>query len=298
VPFAFSFFYVVMNVGALVAPLTVAALRERIRQPRAFSVGPLTMTMSSSQLMFAIATGATLLSLLLVVWVPEPPDAKTGPRENPFAILKSVVAEKTFWRFMLLVGLLGIVLLAFQHAHMTWPKYTMREFGKDFPWARYWAINPAMVILLTPIVTAITRRFDAFKCLVAGSMVSASSILAMAFSTTITASVVFIVTLSLGEAVWSPRLYEYATVIAPKGREASYMGLTRLPFFLAKPIAGFSSGVLLAHYCPEVGERQSHLMWAILGAATVAAPIAILLFRKVIQPDKGEPEGAPAEVPA
>ena len=44
----------------------------------------------------------------------------------------------------------------------------------------------------------------------------------------------FVVLLSEGEAIYSPRLYEYTAAIAPKGQEASYMALSSLPFFLAK----------------------------------------------------------------
>ena len=44
----------------------------------------------------------------------------------------------------------------------------------------------------------------------------------------------FVVLLSVGEAFYSPRLYEYTAAIAPKGQEASYMAMSSLPFFLAK----------------------------------------------------------------
>lgn len=297
--FGFSFFYVVMNVGAFVAPQTVSFFRKRFREPWHGQVAGVDVTMSSSQLVYAIATVATLLALVLALSVPEPPKAEgDAAKESPLAILRSVVSEKAFFRFMLLVSLLSIVQLAFQHAHLTWPKYTMRELGKDFPFASWWSLNPLLVIFLSPFVTAATKRFDPFKSIVAGAFVSSVSMLAMAVSTSLAASVVFIVVLSLGEAVWSPRLYEYTTVIAPKGREASYMGLSKLPLFVAKPVAAFSSGLLLARYCPETGERSSRTMWAILGLVTLAAPIAIVLLRKVIRPDapprdEGEP-GQPA----
>ena len=54
------------------------------------------------------------------------------------------------------------------------------------------------------------------------------------------------VMLSVGEALWSPRLYEYAATIAPKGQEASYMALSSLPLFGAKLMVGITSGTMLA----------------------------------------------------
>ena len=63
----------------------------------------------------------------------------------------------------------------------------------------------------------------------------------------------FVVLFSVGEAFYSPRVYEYAAAIAPKGLEASYSALSYVPFLLAKLLMGTFSGMLLARYCPEQG---------------------------------------------
>jgi hypothetical protein len=98
----------------------------------------------------------------------------------------------------------------------------------------------------------------------------------------------FIALLSVGESIYSPRLYEYAAAIAPKGQEASYMSLSYLPFFLAKlPVAMFS-GVLLARFCPETGPRDSAALWLIIALATTIAPLGLFLLRRYIQvPEAG-----------
>lgn len=287
VPFGFSFFYVVMNVGAFVAPLTIGALRRGFPKKVLLSlplVGP--HFASSSQIMFAIAALATLCAVFCVVAMR--PDAEVDgtlprPAENPLRILREVTKEREFWGFMLLVSLLVLVKLIFQHAHQTWPKYAMREFGHDFDWAWFWAINPAMVMLLTPVATALTRHLSPFRSIVVGAVVTSLSVFAMAFSTSVPASVAFIVLLSMGEMVWSPRLYEYTATVAPPGREASYMGLSQLPMFLAKPAVGWTSGLMLATWCPEVGDRHSQLMWLVIGATTLAGPVLLVVLRHVIE---------------
>jgi MFS family permease len=98
----------------------------------------------------------------------------------------------------------------------------------------------------------------------------------------------FMALLSVGESIYSPRLYEYAAAIAPKGQEASYMSLSYLPFFLAKlPVATFS-GVLLARFCPETGPRDSATLWLIIALTTAVAPAGLLLLRRYIQvPEAG-----------
>jgi hypothetical protein len=89
--------------------------------------------------------------------------------------------------------------------------------------------------------------------------------------------------LSVGEAIWSPRLYEYSAAIAPKGQEASYMALSMLPYFLAKFLVGGSSGWLLKEFCPETGPRHPQVMWFIIGCMALVTPVGAFLFRKYIQ---------------
>ncbi len=280
VAFGFSFFYVVMNIGALVAPLTVGALRRWLKE--GLDLGGLHLT--TSQVIFAISAAVTLLATLVVLRLqPDAPVASTGPRKGPVAIFAEVSKERAFWGFMLFVSLLVLVRLIFQHAHQTWPKYTMRVIDKDFDWAFYWSINPAMVIIFTPLVTALTRNRDAFWSIVTGAFITAGSVFFLAISSTVPAQIAFVVMLSLGECIWSPRLYEYTATIAPPGREASYMGLSQVPMFFAKMVVGGISGALLTSYCPETGARQPELMWGIIGATTLLGPILIVLFRRTIE---------------
>ena len=93
----------------------------------------------------------------------------------------------------------------------------------------------------------------------------------------------FIVLLSFGESVYSPRLYEYAAVIAPKGQEASYMSLSYLPFFMAKLLVASFSGVLLARLCPATGPRHSETLWLIIALTTLIAPAGLILFQRFIR---------------
>lgn len=280
VAFGFSLFYVVMNLGAFVAPLTVGSLRKWLKG----GLDIASVHLTTSQVIYTIATIATLLAAILVTRLsPDAPAAPDKPKQNPLGIFKEVSKEKAFWGFMIFVSLLVLVRLIFQHAHQTWPKYTMRVIDKDFDWAFYWSINPLMVMILTPFITTLTRSLSAFWCIVGGSVITASSVFFLVLSSSIEAQVGFVVLLSIGECIWSPRLYEYTAVVAPPGREASYMGLSQIPMFFAKPAVGWVSGWMLATWCPEVGERNPSLMWLVIGLTTLMGPIAIVAFRKIIE---------------
>ncbi|MDI3288616.1 MFS transporter [Polyangium sp. 15x6] len=291
VSFAFSFYYVLMNVGSLAQGPLITEFRKWFKSGATIAG----ITFSSSQLVFLVGFVASCLNVVLALSMREAKPAATSdkPTKNPLSIARDVLREPAFWIFLGFVALLTFVRLVLQHAHLTWPKYALREFGQDFPFAYYWSINPAMIIVLTPLATALTRKYPPYPVISIGATITAFSVLAMAVSTTVTASIVFIVLLSIGEALWSPRLYEYTATIAPPGREASYMGLSEIPLFLAKPFVGFLSGYLLSVYCPPTGPRDSRQMWLVIGLMTIAAPVCMLVFRRKIErhaPDEAAPK--------
>ena len=98
---------------------------------------------------------------------------------------------------------------------------------------------------------------------------------------------IYIAIFSIGEGFYSPRVYEYAAAIAPKGQEASYGALSYVPFLLGKLLIG-GTGWLLAALCPEGGPRNSGRMWLILALAASVAPIGLIGLRRYIRvPEAG-----------
>src|SRR5262249_44813204 len=103
-------------------------------------------------------------------------------------------------------------------------------------------------------------------------------------------SALYLAVFSIGEAFYSPRVYEYAASIAPPGQEASYGALAYIPFLFGKLLIG-SSGWALAAFCPEHGECRPAMLWLIFGGAASIAPIGLLAFRRYIQVPEAGREG-------
>jgi MFS family permease len=310
--FAFSLYYLSFNFGAMSAGGLVDWCRNRFKAPggkvliaREINlpiVGPKTMT--AYGLIFLIGFVCAVLSVGVALSLrasvdldKDTADVVAPDKKNPIAIAIEVMREKAFWRFMLFISLLVLVRLIFTHYHSTWPKYVVREMGENFPLGKVYAINPLVIIFLVPVATALTRHRSAFRMIVAGSFVTASSVFVLCFGASYTTIVTMIVLLSIGEAVWSPRFYEYVATIAPRGREASYMGMSQLPTFVAKLGAGPMSGYLLAAYCPEHGARRSWILWLVVGITTIAGPILMVLLRNVIEGGQAEQKDAAKDEP-
>lgn len=215
---------------------------------------------------------------------PTLPDSSSNMRTfhpvkgSPLQILRETVQMKSFWRFLAVCLITLNVRMIFRHLDATLPKYMVREFGESIPKGTIYSINPALIIVLVPLVTAATTTTDPLLMIHHGSYISALSVFFLVLSTSIPACILFVITLSIGEAIWSPRLYDYTMSVVQEGREGTYMALSSAPLFLAKLPVGFMSGYLLQKYCPEEGERHSKIMWLIIGLTTIVSPILLTVF--------------------
>ena len=224
--------------------------------------------------------------------------------ENPANIIFKVMTEKAFWKFMLFLILLVGVKLVFTHQFMVMPKYYERVLGHDAPLGLLNAINPTIIVFGLILFIPIVGKFDIFKLIIVGTFVSALSVFVLIIpgktvgtilNTTIENGYFVlilcqIILFALGEVIWSPRLSEYTVTIAPKGREGTYMSLAAMPMFIAKPVNGWLSGVLLNEYCPDdvmngivSGTRTffngPEMMWLIFSVIAISSPILVLTLK-------------------
>lgn len=314
--FAYSWYYVVMNVGSLIAGLTLDSLRAAFTEPLLFRVFGNEVLVRPLQIIFVVGVAATIVSLCLVFFgvrevIPpgekgeEPAAAAAMPakaaekpaKKGAWEIMVEVGREKTFWIFIAFMFLLVLVKMIFQYNHSLYPVYMERIGLKEWT-GKLYSINPALIILLVPVVTAATSKMKAYNVILLGTFVSAGSVMFMGLGEAIGLIVAFQVFLSLGEALWSPRLYDYTASIAPPGKEASYMALSKVPMFFAKVVAGPASGFLLANLCaPGGAARNTELMWILVGLSTLVSPLTLLLARRWLDVEsrkQREPEATPS----
>lgn len=245
-----------------------------------------------------------------------PSKPKKSSAENPLKAAARLFGElwrqPLFFRFLLFMVLVVGVKMIFFYVDYVIPDFAKREISPDAPFAQVTAmLNSLLILVLAPLCGVLMQKVPAYRAITIGSLISAGSVFFLVLPPAILqpladgwlgdlivhrwlnvagpvnplylAIFLFTVGLSIGEALWSPRLYEYAAAIAPKGREASYMAMTSLPYFFAKCGAGFMSGWLLVNYCPETGARHPETMWLIIGGMALVTPLGAILFRKYIQ---------------
>lgn len=233
-------------------------------------------------------------------------------------LFRRLIGQSGFYRLLLFFVFIGFLKAIFLQMDYVFPKFGIRELGANAPVGKLSAINAIVIICLVPIVGALTQKFAAYRMVVIGGVICAAGVFIMALPTEwfvsatngvfgqwlghaylglqgnlhpyYVMSALYLIVFSIGEAFYSPRVYEYAAAIAPPGQEASYGSLAYLPFLVGKILVGFG-GWLLAAFCPEQGPRHPGTMWLIFALAASVAPIGLILFRRYIRvPEAGRQE--------
>lgn len=320
---AFSIIYAVMNVGYMAAGYIFDFIRKA---NLTFSIGDFHPT--SYQQLFCISLAFELLLFPTIYFLrrraegPErnaerSPDMFSGifatirrSARDTAQLFHRLVQQSAFYRLLLFFVFIGFLKAIFLQMDYVFPKFGDREMGLHAPVGKLSNINAIVVIILAPIIGALTQRLTSYRVVIIGSIVCAAGVFIMALPTDLfvpatlsgagqwlghtylglsgnihpyyVMSALYLIVFSVGEAFYSPRVYEYAAAIAPPGQEASYGSLAYLPFLVGKLLVG-SGGWLLAAFCPENGPRHSGMMWFIFACAAAVAPIGLLIFRRYIQ---------------
>jgi dipeptide/tripeptide permease len=189
---------------------------------------------------------------------------------SALATLRAARHDPMFWRLVVVTSALTFVNLLFRHLDATLPKYLVRVFGPTVPYGSIYAINPLFIVIAAPVVTALTSDLDIYNVVVAGSAIAASSVwFIVIWPSSLSAVSLFVLTLSLGEVLYSPPCYNIALSLSPNGREGAYTMLASAPLFLSKFLVGIMSGGLLDSYCPDVDGEQNNNVEMAADASTI-----------------------------
>jgi MFS family permease len=335
---AYSLFYAIMNGGFFIALYISDALRAGMGEHGRLAVPGLGMELSTYRTIFLVSLALAVPSFILAYfWLREgveatdqgvviTPEQPKYPGLNMFKVLGCTVRDTLretsriflglwqqpgFYKFIAFLSFAAFIKMIFLHMDYTYPKFGIRELGEGAPIGHLYGLNNILIVFLAPLAGALTQRIPAYRMVILGSFVAASSVFIMALPPQIFQPMadgwlghciahswlgvsgavnpyyvmicLFVVVLSFGEACYSPRLYEYTAAIAPKGQEASYMAMSTLPFFVAKLGVAPLSGVLLSRFCPAAGPRHSGTLWLVIGLTTMIAPVGLFVFQRFIR---------------
>lgn len=302
----FNLWYLFMNVGAAGGGFLIDIIYKTMGLPRfhIFTIGIITAALCIIATMIMVKRTEQLKSADQGEGI----GTEEAPEEEgkgPFQIAKEVVTNSTFWRFFLfMLAILG-VRSVFLYMGILHPKFWLRMIGDQASIGFLQALNPILIIIGLILFIPFLHRFKLYSMLVVGAMITSISLLVLAVplpsgwnvvTFTYAGSIAFLVILTIGELIWSPRLSQFTAAIAPKGQEGTYLGMAMIPYFMAKTVVSGLSGHMIARWCPEfpegepiLGERiasgvipfwnSPYMMWLILGAVAFVGTCVAIFFR-------------------
>jgi MFS family permease len=335
---AFSMIYALMNVGYWVAGYVFDLVRSLDLHVDIAGFQP-----TPHAQLFAVSLALEILLFPTIYFLRRSAEGRSAPAEivsdrqlgsaglwsglaqsaqksanDTISLFRRLIGQSGFYRLIVFFVFVGFLKMIFLLADYVFPKFGDREMGLHAPVGKLVGINAIVIIVLAPVVGALTQRIASYRMVIIGSIICAAGVFVMALPTDwfvpmansvfghalghgylqltgaihpyYIMSAIYLTIFSVGEAFYSPRVYEYAASIAPPGQEASYGSLAYLPFLFGKLLIS-ASGWLLAVFCPEHGPRHSGMMWFIFALAASIAPIGLILFRHYIRvPEAGRPD--------
>jgi len=274
---AFSLFYMAMQVGAVAAGLLTDAVRDVAGE----------YALATFFWSTALATGGYLV--VVYRYFPVAPPSSAPPRAAAACVHEAVATmrDSVFWRIVAFSLLLTGSRSVWQHLDVSMPKYIVRTMGAHARYGDVYAINPAIVLCTVAAVQAATARYDAYDVIIVGTFIAGlAPMLLYAGPISYATLIAFMAMLSLGEVIYSPRVYEFMLRLAPRGREGVYSALASAPLFLIRFAMGASSGLLLERYCTTrditvpgfVAHCQT--LWLAVAVAALSTPFLLMLVRR------------------
>ncbi len=257
---SFSLIYMVMNVGYLAAGYIFDFVRRSGAHFTLLGFEPTT-----HQQLFMVSLAIEIIIFPAIYFLRRDEDERTKSQARPASMLGGIAqtvrqsAKETVQLFGRLIGqpafkriiafflLIGFLKAIFLQMDYVFPKFGDRVLGMGAPVGQLANINGWMIILLAPLVGALTQRLSAYRMVIIGGVICAAGVFIMALPTTwfqvaaeggfgqwlghsylglegaihpyYVMTAFYLIVFSVGEAFYSPRVYEYAAAIAPRGRK-------------------------------------------------------------------------------
>jgi POT family proton-dependent oligopeptide transporter len=264
----YSIYYTLVNIGGAVGPFIALAVRE--------NVGISYVLVVSSLTSLALFTCTALFYREPAC----PPDAP--PARSMAKVLGDMVLVFGNFRFILFLVIFSGFWAMFWHVFYALPFY-VKDFLRFGRFEIIETVDAWTIIFVTIPATAIAKRLKPLSAMVLGFALATACWFLMGAVPTVAGAVAGMMLFAVGEAIQSPRFYEYVANLAPPEQVGTYMGFAFLPIAIGTFIAGWSSGYLVKHYV-EGGNPDAPHMWFVVGAYGVVSTVLMILYDRFVAP--------------
>jgi proton-dependent oligopeptide transporter, POT family len=281
----YAMLYALMNLGGFLPGLVSPPIRKAFGIPGVFWFYVIFTVVGIGAIAILLTDRAVRQAMLSVGRSPE--WRRTDEQRKPlkeqilFYIRNFPIRDA---RFLFFIFILIPVQTLFAHNWLTLPQYFNRAFTGIVSdnYETFVNASPLLIFVLTPVVAALTTKKNTYSMMIVGTFVMAAPTFFLALGPSITTVFAYLIVMTIGEAMWSPRFLQWIAEVAPKEMTGIYMGIGQFPWFLTKVITSLYSGWFLSQYCPAgvpPSEMNTETMWFIYGLIAIVTPVGLLLAK-------------------
>ncbi len=197
-----------------------------------------------------------------------------------------VLTDRNFWRYLFFALLTIGMKMIFNMLSLIIPKILTASFGQHALYGVIISICPLFIVIFLFLTSPCTVYLDAYSQIILGAFFNTFSPIPLLFGITYPHIFMFIILMSLGEALNSPKLYEFIFMFTSKGREGMFLALTAAPQYLTMAASGYLSGVLLSNFFPEHGTKRPDYIWITMMGSSGLSLILFIVFRRCFKTEK------------
>jgi POT family proton-dependent oligopeptide transporter len=257
----FSIYYTLVNFGGALGPILALQVREE------WGIEYVLIMSSITTFMLFIGT---------MIFFKEPPVPPDTPRRTFGRVFSDMLLVFGNVRFMALILIMSGYWMMFWHIF-----YLLPFYGTDvLHFAEFElleTVDAACIIFLTVPMTALVKKWKPITAITAGLLVSSLSWAIIGAFATLTAAIIGVAVWAAGEAMQTPRFYEYVSSLAPKGQVGTFMGFAFLPVALGSFGAGPVSDWLRTTYL----HTNPSMMWYILTGIGLLCTLLMVIYNAV-----------------
>jgi proton-dependent oligopeptide transporter, POT family len=260
----FSIYYTLVNFGGAIGPIIALTVRENLG-------------IEYVLIMSSITSFLLLLGTFLFFGEPEASEGQVPETRTFGKVFGDMALVFTNVRFMTFLVIFGGFWTMFWHIFYLVPVYGTDVLNfKEFELLE--TVDAACIILLTVPMAALVRTWKPISAMTLGFVIASFSWIIIGAFTSVIATIIGIAMFALGEAIQTPRFYEYVSNLAPKNQVGTFMGFAFLPVSIGSFVAGPIADWLRITYL----DSNPAMMWYIVAGIGFVCTFLMVLYNQFI----------------
>ena len=163
------------------------------------------------------------------------------------------------------------------------PRIILQDYGEDAPFGILVAIAPIMIIVFLYIFAPLQANYDAYDLILLGTSIATLGPIPMFFGMNLVCFLIFILIISIAEAIYSPMVNVFTFNFTKPGREGTFLTLASAPLYFTMACTGLLGGYLLENYYPPDDdtehEKRPWVIWMTIIILSGASTLTLFLCR-------------------